>query len=94
MAWASLCSFFNFFTVSRSAAVLAWKIISKCCFKTERAESARGPLPRKMTLVIGEEVLVVFYFGVVIDGFEVAFVIHFFPGAFVVSNVVDKENTV
>ena len=84
-------------TVSRSARVWAAKRISKVSDRIERVASARGPLPKKMReglVVIGEESLVSGNLGVVVNGVEVALVIHLKPGGFIVANMVDEEETV
>ena len=70
--------------------------MSKCEFRTERAWSARGPLPKKIIsgLSIREEGLIAFNFAIVIDGLQIAFFVHDIESIGVVFDMVDKENAV
>ena len=65
-------------------------------FKTSRVNSARGPLPKKMILgfIVAPKFMVVFNFGVVVDGIELAFIVHLKEGLRVVLDVVDEKNAV
>ena len=94
MPWASGFLALISFAVSRSSLLLAWKIISQCFSRTFLVASARGPLPKKMTLFIGKKLFIIFDFFIIIDWIEVAFVVHFKEGVFLVFDVVNKENTI
>jgi len=83
-------------TVSRSSLALAWKRRLTEGRNTSSVKSARGPLPKKMTLgcIVAPKFVVVFNLGVIIDGVELALVVHFEEGVFDAFDVVDKENAV
>lgn len=94
---ASECCFLSSLTVSRSSRVLAWEMMLAAGLKTSRAKSARGPLPKKMILglfIFAPESLIVFDFGIVVDWFEIAFVVHTEESLGVIFDVVDEKDAV
>ena len=91
------CSCLSCLTVSRSSRVLAWKMMFVAGLRTSRAKSARGPLPKKMIsglFIFTPESGVVFNFGVVVNWFEVTFVVHTEESFRIVFDVVDEEDAV
>lgn len=66
-------------------------------FNTSSVKSARGPLPKKMTLGfigVAPEVTIVFDFCVVVYGVKLAFVVHLEEGGGVVFDVVNEEDAI
>ncbi len=66
MPRASGCACLRRLTVSRSSLVLAWKRRFVAGFRTSRAKSARGPLPKKMMsglFIFAPKLFVAFDFG-------------------------------
>ncbi len=97
MPRASGCSDLSRLTVSRSSRVLAWKMMLVAGVRTSSVKSARGPLPKKMTsglFIFAPERFVVFNFFVVVDGIEVALVVHAIKGVGLVFDVVDEEDAI
>ncbi len=65
--------------------------------RVANAKSARGPLPKKMTsglFIFAPESFVVFNFFVVVDGVEVALVVHAIKGVGLIFDVVDEKDAV
>ena len=56
--------------------------------------AATGPVPKKTTLLIREELFVIFDVFVVVEGLEIAFFVKEEEGVFVVLDVVDEENAI
>lgn len=68
--------------------------ISKWPISDFRDAAATGPVPKKTTLFIREEIFVIFNILIVIEGLEVALVIKDEEGVSFVFDVIDEEDSV